>query len=79
MVYAGNGLGGFRYLVILKHDDEYLSAYSFNWPIAVKEEQPIDAGGTIAVADASAGGGSTLRFEIRRNAQPVDPAGIIGH
>jgi len=75
VVYAGNGLGGFRHLVIVKHDQRFLSAYSLNWPIAVKEGQRIESGGTIAAAGSGAAG--TLRFEIRRDGQPVDPAGII--
>jgi lipoprotein NlpD len=75
VVYAGNGLGGFRNLVIVKHDQRFLSAYSLNWPIAVKEGQRLDAGSTIAAAGGS--GSGTLRFEIRRDGQPVDPASII--
>jgi len=77
VVYAGNGLGGFRHLVIVKHDQRFLSAYSLNRPIVVKEGERVAAGGTIAAADAASGGG-TLRFEIRRDGQPVDPAGVIG-
>jgi lipoprotein NlpD len=75
VVYAGNGLGGFRNLVIVKHDQRFLSAYSLNWPIAVKEGQRLEPGSTIAAAGGS--GSGTLRFEIRRDGQPVDPASII--
>jgi len=79
VVYAGNGLGGFRHLVIVKHDQRFLSAYSLNRPIAVKEGERIESGGMIAGADAaSASGAGTLRFEIRRDGQPVDPASVIG-
>jgi len=78
VVYAGNGLGGFRYLVIVKHDQRFLSAYSLNRTIAVQEGQQIQSGGLIAERDASGGAAGTLRFEIRRDGQPVDPAGIIG-
>jgi lipoprotein NlpD len=75
VVYAGNGLGGFRHLVIVKHDQRFLSAYSLNWPIAVTEGQRLEPGSTIAAAGGS--GSGTLRFEIRRDGQPVDPASII--
>jgi lipoprotein NlpD len=78
VVYAGNGLGGFRHLVIVKHDQRYLSAYSLNRPILVKEGERVESGGTIAGADSGGGGAATLRFEIRRDGQPVDPASVIG-
>jgi lipoprotein NlpD len=78
VVYAGNGLGGFRYLVIVKHDQRFLSAYSLNRNIAVQEGQQISSGGVIAQSDANGGAAGTLRFEIRRDGQPVDPVGIIG-
>ncbi len=78
VVYAGNGLGGFRHLVIVKHDQRFLSAYSLNRPIVVKEGQAIAAGGMIADREAAGAAVGTLRFEIRRDGQPVDPTAIIG-
>ncbi|MFM7118714.1 MAG: murein hydrolase activator EnvC family protein, partial [Gammaproteobacteria bacterium] len=77
VVYAGNGLGGFRHLVIVKHDQRFLSAYSLNRPISVQEGERLASGGIIAGADPASAAG-TLRFEIRRDGQPVDPASIIG-
>lgn len=77
VVYAGNGLGGFRHLVIVKHDQRFLSAYSLNRPISVQEGERLASGGIIAGADPGSAAG-TLRFEIRRDGQPVDPASIIG-
>ncbi|MGA1676408.1 MAG: peptidoglycan DD-metalloendopeptidase family protein [Pseudomonadales bacterium] len=77
VVYAGNGLGGFRHLVIVKHDQRFLSAYSLNRGITVQEGQRLESGAIIAAADP-AGAASTLRFEIRKDGQPVDPASVIG-
>ena len=77
VVYAGNGLGGFRHLVIVKHDQRFLSAYSLNRPISVQEGERLASGGIIAGAEPG-GAAGTLRFEIRRDGQPVDPASIIG-
>ncbi|MBX3706581.1 MAG: peptidoglycan DD-metalloendopeptidase family protein [Pseudomonadales bacterium] len=78
VVYAGNGLGGFRYLVIVKHDQRFLSAYSLNRPIVVAEGQRIEAGAPIAERETGGGSAGTLRFEIRRDGQPVDPGSVIG-
>lgn len=79
VVYAGSGLGGFRHLVIVKHDSDYLSAYSLNRPVAVREGQRIKAGEILADTDQEGGPGSgALHFEIRRNGDPVDPGPLIG-
>ncbi len=78
VVYAGSGLGGYRHLVIIKHDPAYLSAYSLHRPILVREGQRIKAGAKLA--DISDGGrrDETLHFEIRRNGEPVDPGSKLG-
>ncbi len=78
VVYAGSGLGGYRHLVIVKHDPAYLSAYSLHRPILVREGQRIKAGAILA--DTSDGGrrDETLHFEIRRNGEPVDPGSKVG-
>ena len=77
VVYAGNGLGGYRYLVIIKHDPQYLSAYSFNVPGRVAEGQRVKAGAILA--DISSGGrqAQTLHFEIRKNGEAINPLGVI--
>lgn len=77
VVYAGSGLGGYRHLVIIKHDPQYLSAYSFDRAMAVREGQAIAAGEAIALA-SGADRASRLRFEIRRNGDPVNPAQLFG-
>lgn len=77
VVYAGSGLGGFRHLVIVKHDPQYLSAYSFDRALAVREGQRIAAAEPIALA-SGADRVSRLRFEIRRNGDPVNPGLLFG-
>ncbi|HEX7034814.1 MAG TPA: peptidoglycan DD-metalloendopeptidase family protein [Pseudomonadales bacterium] len=78
VVYAGSGLGGFRHLVIVKHDPQYLSAYSFDRPLAVREGQRVKVGDSLADTEEGARLGGILHFEIRRNGDPVDPNPLIG-
>ena len=73
VVYAGGGLRGYLSLVIIKHDAHYLSAYSLNHEIAVREGQRISLGGLLAQV-AQPGG---LHFEIRRDGDPVNPRRVI--
>ena len=76
VVYAGSGLRGYRHLVIVKHDVRYLSAYSFNDQVQVGEGEKIKAGARLA--DISSGGPTAnLRFEIRREGQPVNPRDLL--
>jgi lipoprotein NlpD len=77
VVYAGKGLGGYRYLVIVKHSDVFLSAYSLNSGLSVKEGQRIKAGAVIADAESTGRTAGTLHFEIRKDGEPVDPASVI--
>jgi lipoprotein NlpD len=78
VVYAGSGLGGFRHLVIVKHDPAYLSAYSMDRPLAVREGQRVKAGAVLADTDTRGRRPVTLHFEIRRDGEPVDPRSLIG-
>jgi lipoprotein NlpD len=78
VVYAGSGLGGFRHLIIVKHDPTYLSAYSLNLSMRVEEGQQIKAGAILADNDSGGHRPGTLHFEIRRNGAPVDPRTLIG-
>jgi lipoprotein NlpD len=74
IVYAGGGLRGYRSLVIIKHDPHYLSAYSLNHEITVREGQRIKLGGLLAKVERPVG----LHFEIRRDGDPVNPGRLIG-
>jgi lipoprotein NlpD len=73
VVYAGNGLLGYGNLVIINHNEHYLSAYAHNRNILVKEGQIIKIGQKIAEMGSSESQQTKLHFEIRRDGQPVDP------
>ena len=73
VVYAGNGLVGYGNLIIVKHDDEYLSAYAHSSRIAVSEGQQVKAGDKIAEIGSSGTDQTKLHFQIRREGKPVDP------
>jgi lipoprotein NlpD len=77
VVYAGGGLLGYGLLVIVKHDDTYLTAYGNNSRLLVKEGARIEAGQGIAEMGASADGRVGLHFELRRKGQPVDPLTLV--
>ncbi len=73
VVYAGNGLLGYGNLIIINHNEHYLSAYAHNRRILVKEGQEVKQGQTIAELGSTGTDGDKLHFEIRRNGNPVDP------
>lgn len=77
VVYAGSGLRGFGQLVILKHDDIWLSAYAHNGPSLVREGQRVGRGDRLAVLEGSADHQRLLHFEIRRQGTPVDPTSLL--
>jgi lipoprotein NlpD len=73
VVYSGSGLIGYGQLIILRHNDTYLSAYGHNASLLVKEGDTVDRGQRIATMGEGPGREPRLHFEIRRNGQPVDP------
>ncbi len=73
VVYAGSGLMGYGQLVILKHNDTYLSAYGHNSRLLVTQGQDVTAGATIALMGVGPERQPRLHFEIRRDGTPVDP------
>jgi lipoprotein NlpD len=73
VVYAGSGLIGYGELIILKHNDTYLSAYGYNSSLLVKEGQIIKKGQRIATMGEGPERKPRLHFEIRRNGKPVNP------
>ena len=73
IVYAGGGLMGYGQLVIIKHDETFLSAYGYNADLLVTQGQDVARGATIARMGQGPGRQPRLHFEIRRNGVPVDP------
>lgn len=73
VVYAGSGLLGYGNLVIIKHNEQFLSAYAHNKKLLVKESQQVKAGQVIAEIGSSGTDQVKLHFEIRRQGKPVDP------
>ncbi|HEX7235889.1 MAG TPA: peptidoglycan DD-metalloendopeptidase family protein [Gammaproteobacteria bacterium] len=74
VVYAGGGLIGYGQLVIIKHDETFLSAYGYNSELLVTQGQDVARGATIALMGLGGPGRQPrLHFEIRRNGVPVDP------
>jgi len=74
VVYAGAGLRGYGNLIILKHNNTYLSAYAHNQTLLVKEDQAVRKGQKIAEMGSSDADRVKLHFEIRRQGKPVDPS-----
>lgn len=77
VVYAGDGLKGYGNLIIIKHDDAYLSAYAHNRSIYVKEGDQIAQGQKIAEVGSSDTNQAKLHFEIRKSGTPVSPLGLL--
>ncbi|OCG22976.1 murein hydrolase activator NlpD [Gilliamella apicola] len=73
VVYSGNALPGYGNLIIIKHNDDYLTAYAHNQSILVKEQQVVRAGEQIATMGATGASSVRLHFEIRYKAQSVNP------
>ena len=73
VVYAGSGLLGYGNLVIISHNQDFLSAYAHNSKILVKENQQVKAGQVIAELGSSGATVPMLHFEIRKDGKPVDP------
>jgi lipoprotein NlpD len=77
VVYAGSGLRGYGNLVIVKHNNTFLTAYAHNQTLLVKEEQAVRRGQKIAEMGSSDADQVKLHFEIRRLGKPVDPARLL--
>jgi lipoprotein NlpD len=73
VVYSGNGLLGYGELVIIKHNNTYLSAYGHNKSLKVIEGQTVARGQVIAELGSSGTNVNNLHFEIRKNGKPVNP------
>ncbi len=73
VVYSGSGLPGYGQLVIIKHNEMFLSAYAHNSRILVKEGEAVKKGQKVAELGSSDTDRPKLHFEIRRSGKPVDP------
>lgn len=73
VVYSGSGLIGYGKLIILKHNDTFLSAYAHNKELLVHEGEIVEGGRPIAEMGSSGSNVVMLHFEIRRDGVPVDP------
>ena len=77
VIYAGSGLRGYGNLVILKHNNTYLTAYAHNQILLVKEDQAVRRGQKIAEMGSSDAERVQLHFELRKLGKPVDPARLL--
>jgi lipoprotein NlpD len=76
VVYSGSGLVGYGPLIIIKHNNDYLSAYGHNRKLLVQQGDQVAKGSRIAEMGL-AGGSPLLHFEIRRGGNPVDPLALL--
>lgn len=77
VVYAGTGIAGYGLMLIVRHNDEYLSAYGHNDALLVGEGDVVRAGQKIAERGSSGTDSVKLHFEIRRRGRPVDPLQLL--
>lgn len=77
VVYAGSGLVGYGKLLIIRHDEVYLSAYGHNSKLLVAEGELVKVGQTIAEFGDSGTDKVMLHFEIRREGKPIDPLKLL--
>jgi lipoprotein NlpD len=77
VVYNGNGIRGYGNLIIIKHDDTWLSSYAHNRESLVREGQWVSAGQVIGHMGEGTPQVATLYFEIRREGKPVDPIPLL--
>ncbi|MFY8121293.1 MAG: peptidoglycan DD-metalloendopeptidase family protein [Burkholderiaceae bacterium] len=77
VVYSGSGLRGYGNLVILKHGEDFISAYAHNRSILVKQGQSVRRGQRIAELGRTDADVPKLHFEIRQQGKPIDPLGLL--
>jgi len=77
VVYSGSGLIGYGRLIIIKHNDKYLSAYGHNDELLVKEGDQVGKGQQIARMGKDNSGQSMLHFEIRYGGKPTNPLSLL--
>ncbi|MEN7343132.1 MAG: peptidoglycan DD-metalloendopeptidase family protein [Pseudomonadota bacterium] len=77
VVYSGSGLKGYGKLIIIRHDEHYLSAYGHNAALLVAEGDSVKRGERIATMGSTGAQQPRLHFEIRRLGKPIDPLPLL--
>ncbi|MBV8680843.1 MAG: peptidoglycan DD-metalloendopeptidase family protein [Aquitalea sp.] len=77
VAYAGKGIRAYGNLLIIKHGNDYLTAYAHNQTLLVKEGQSVKAGEQIATLGHSGSSRDMLHFELRRQGQALDPLSAL--
>ena len=77
VVYSGRGVQGVGNLIIIRHNDRFLSAYGHNSAMLVSEGEHVEAGQRIATVGENAAGVPMLHFEIREEGKSVDPSSLL--
>ena len=77
VVYAGTGIAGYGLMLILRHSEEYLSAYGHSDALLVEEGDTVRAGQPVARRGSSGTDSMKLHFEIRRHGRPLDPLSVL--
>lgn len=77
VVYSGTGLTGYGRLIIIKHNERYLSAYGYNNTLLVKEGDQVQGGQRIATMGYGPDRVPMLHFEIRRDGKPMKPLNYL--
>jgi lipoprotein NlpD len=76
-VYSGDGLRGYGNLVIVKHNNRFLTAYAHNQTLLVKEGARVESGQRIATMGSSGTDRVKLHFELRRDGKPMNPRRVL--
>lgn len=77
VVYSGNNLRGYGNLIIIKHSEDFISAYAHNEKILVTEKQSVTKGQQIATMGNSESTKVALHFEVRYKGKPIDPTKLL--
>jgi len=77
VVYAGSGLVGLGNVLVIKHNETYLTAYGYNDKLLFSEGENVKQGQDIAIVGTGPNNQLMLHFEVRKNGKPVDPLGYL--
>jgi len=77
VVYAGKGIRAYGNLLIIKHGNDYLTAYAHNRELMVKEGQRVTQGQQVATVGHSGASRDMLHFELRHQGKAIDPLSAL--